>query len=684
MVVVQASANATTFLGLHESILGRSLSELGGDLHERVRPHLRDALESIPVAVRCRIGNPAMEVDALLHRPNGGGLLVELECAAPAVDFAAAIESALQAIMAASSLRALCDESARIFKEITGYDRVMVYRFDEDGHGEVFSERRQPELEPYLGNRYPASDIPQIARRLYERNRVRVIADVNYAPVPLSPRLSPISGQDLDMSLCVLRSMSPIHVQYLKNMGVVGTLVISLVVGGRLWGLISCHHYVSRLVHFEVRAACELLAEIVATRIAALESFAQGQAQLSVRRLEQRMVEAISRHGDWRSALFENPQTLLQPLEASGAALLFEDQVLTAGDVPGTQELRAIGKWLEGKSPESVFSTISLGLDEPDFAALKPVASGVLAAPVSDTPGEYLIWFRPERIRTVTWGGDPYKAVVVGNDPMDLSPRRSFAQWHQLVEGTSEKWSPADIASARLIGSSIADIVFQFRAMRMLIVEDQLGQISRQLRQSGQPVVVADPSGRILLTNDEFRRLLGAEPPQLMRVEDLTMFVAEPIEVQRRLRELLRGGRPWRGEVRLRLGSLGTRPLFVRADPVFASAERILGFVILLTDLTEQKAAETAREQFQNRIIERRRTKNARLDPKSDLIFQGLLSSVIENAQLAALEITEAMDNARTQEMLDSLRVSATRTAEVLERLIFHTGRARLTRNPED
>ncbi|MFL5282935.1 MAG: GAF domain-containing protein, partial [Rhodopila sp.] len=146
--------------------------------------------------------------------------------------------------MAAASLRTLCDETTRVVKALTGYDRVMVYRFDPEGHGEVLSEAKEPQLEAYLGNHYPASDIPQIARRLYERNRVRLLADVEFDPVPLKPQLSPVTGSQLDMSLCVLRSSSPIHVQYLKNMGVRATLVVSLLVGGRLWGLISCHHYV--------------------------------------------------------------------------------------------------------------------------------------------------------------------------------------------------------------------------------------------------------------------------------------------------------------------------------------------------------------------------------------------------------------------------------------------------------
>ncbi len=239
---------------------------------------------------------------------------------------------------------------------MAGYDRVMVYRFDADGHGEVFAETRKPELEAFLGNRYPASDIPQMARRLYERNRVRLLADVNYAPTPLEPRLSPISGQELDMSMCFLRSASPIYIQYLKNMGVGATLVVSLMVGDRLWGLISCHHYSPRYPHFEMRAICELLGEVIGTRISALESFVHGQGELAVRRLEQKMVESISRDGDWRSALFDNARSLLLPLGATGAALMFEDQIQTTGDVPGTADIRALGRWIYRNCRAAAFS----------------------------------------------------------------------------------------------------------------------------------------------------------------------------------------------------------------------------------------------------------------------------------------------------------------------------------------
>ena len=637
-----------------------------------MRPHLADALDDVPAAVRYRPARGRAAFDVLLHRPASGGLALELERAGPPVDLSRHLEQAFQSILISASHRALCDEAARLFRELTGYDRVMVYRFDDDGHGEVLSEHRRPELESFLGNRYPASDIPQIARQLYRRNRVRVLVDIEYQPVPVAAAAGPFARESLDMSLCFLRSVSPIHVQYLRNMGVRATLVVSLLVNGRLWGLVSCHHYEPRFVHFEVRAVCELLAEAVATRIAALDSFVEGQAEMAVRRLEQRMVEAISREGDWRNALFDTSQALLQPLAASGAALLYDGQVLTVGEVPGTPQIRALGDWLDRQPRDGVIATSSLEHDAPDFHPLTPVASGVAAAPVSRSPGEYLIWFRPERVRTVTWGGNPFKPVLTGDSPTDLSPRRSFAQWHQLVEGTSEPWSRADLTAARLIGETVTDVVLQFRAVRVLIAQDHLEQVSRQVRQSEQPVIVADAEGRILLTNDPVHRVLPGARGQMQHLDALLPFFADPVEVRRRLWDLVRHKRTWRGEVQLETESGVNRPMLVRADPVFSSPDRVLGFVLLFTDLTERKAADIARRQFQDSIIGGHRDIVGRLDSRADLMFQNLRASMVENAQLAGLEITDGADPARMPSMLAGVQASVNRATEVLARLIWH------------
>ncbi len=446
-MILQASANAAAFLGVASQLQGLGLHELGGDFSRCAR-EMPSHPDVIPYVTRCRLNNPERTVNALLHRAAGGELIMEFEAAEPNADLSGQIERALQTIVGAGSLASLCDAAAQIFEEIAGYDRVMIYRFDEDGHGEVFSETRKPEPEAFLGNRYPASDIPQIARRLYVKNRVRILADIQYAPAPVEPRISPLTGEELDMSLCFLRSASPIHIQYLKNMGVTATLVVSLMVGDKLWGLVSCHHYSPRILAFEMRSVCELIAEAVGTRIAALERFSRGRCELAARRLEQRMVESISCDGDWRGALFDGSRSLLLPLGASGAALVFEGEVQMIGETPGTEQIRALALWLESNFSDGFYATSSLAGAAPQFAGLTGVAAGVVAARVSGDGGELLIWLRHERVRTITWGGKPFKSPSDNDDLSELSPRRSFAQWHQVVEGASDPWTPTDIATA--------------------------------------------------------------------------------------------------------------------------------------------------------------------------------------------------------------------------------------------
>jgi PAS domain S-box-containing protein len=687
--IVLASENAAEFLGLApagepHTLIGMALDKLAGDLAGRVRPQLRAPLRTQPLRLRCTAGRPLRGIDAMIHRPAGGGVLIELEPAGPTIDVVGPIEAALQTILGSVSLASLCDETARIFKALTGYDRVMVYKFDDEGHGQVFAEQREPGLEPYLANRYPASDIPQIARRLYERHRVRMLVDVGFKPVRLHPALSPISGAPLDMSLCALRSSSPIHVQYLQNMGVRATLVVSIMVGGQLWGLIACHHYAPFFVASEIRAACEFLAEAVATRIAAFESFVLAQAELAARRLEQRMVEALSREGNWKSALFDNPQSLLHPVRATGAALLFDNEVTVTGDVPGTQDIRAIGTWLDSRAAESgtepakfdqakldqaMTITASLTGEAEHFEAIKAAASGVLAVSLSSEPGTYLIWVRPEQVRTVTWGGDPTKPVTIGDTPADLSPRRSFAQWHQVMRLQSEPWTEADIAAAKLIGAMVSDVVLQSRSVRMLIAQDQLERVRREVSVSTQPVIVADVNGDILLINRAFTAMVAGANHPLQSLTDLPGLFVDAQYVAERLQTLRTHRLSWRGEIAIRRDSGEALPLLIRADPILATADRVLGFVLIMTDMTEQKAASVARRRFQDGIIEQNRTVSGLIASKQDMTVQNLLKSVFENAQLAALEITDRVDPSRMPEMLESVRDSVRRTTVVLQNL---------------
>jgi PAS domain-containing protein len=279
----------------------------------------------------------------------------------------------------------------------------------------------------------------------------------------------------------------------------------------------------------------------------------------------------------------------------------------------------------------------------------------------------------------LTWGGDPSEPVIIGNHPSDLSPRRSFAKWHQLVEGKSEPWSPADLTVARLIAETVSDVVLQFRSVRMLIVQDQLEKVTQQVQTSDIPLVVADPRGRILLTNKQFENLLPKDSLHPERLENLAELFVEADEAKRRLRELVDFRRTWRGEVTLGGGS-DQVAMLVRGDPVFSSPDRVLGIILLFTDITDRKVVEAAGRKFQNSVIESHRVPGINLGTKSDLIYQSLYSSVVENAQLAALEITDGADKSNMARMLESVRASVDRTAEILDRLIRRTIRGKASK----
>lgn len=669
LVIRQASLNVTELLG-PQTPHGRPLADVLPALVGPIRTRMDQDLAERALAFRWTHGERGA-FDVFLHRPASGGLVVELERAGPALAAAELLKAALDRILPRPSLQQLFDEVALVLRGLAGYDRVMVYRFDEEGHGEVVAEERRADLEAFLGNRYPATDIPQIARGLYRRNRSRVLVDVAYEPCPVLPRVDPDTGRELDMSLCVLRSMSPIHIQYLKNMGVGATLVVSLVVGDRLWGLIACHHYAPRAISYELRSICELIGEAVSMRIAALESVMQARVELDVRRMEQRLAEAIAAHGDWRAVLVENPQTLLGAVDATGLALFEDGQVLTAGEVPGTPELRRVQEWVlaRGWPDDGVMATAALGSEAPGLRGVADVASGVLAVRLS-AAGEMLVWLRPEQVRVVTWGGDPNKAVVIGDDPSTLSPRRSFAQWHQLVEGTSARWTPADLATARLIGESIGNIMLQFRSVRMLIARDQVARVDRLMRDSDQALVITDPRGQVLLVNAPVVAALGEGAAALRYLDELPGLFGNDPALREGVSAALDTRRSWRGEV-VRAEEDRSRPFLVQIDCVMTAPERPLGYVVLLADLTLQKDADELRRRLQKRILEHPAPgRDGSWDAERGVPYRVLHSLLSGNARSAALEIADGVERLRIPGLLEGVRDSADRSLRLLEHLL--------------
>ena len=691
-LVVQASANCAVLLGLPaDRLLLRPLSVLGGDLEARVRllSAVPDLDDPRPLQAHTEVDGSAREWLLMLHRVPGQGVLA-LEFEAPGgggggdvlvseqPSLMERLSESVQRFSQAATINGLCDGISRCVRDLTGYDRVMVYKFDPDGHGKIIAEARHPRLDSLLGHQYPATDIPQRARALYLSNRVRVLVDVHYAPVPLVPVQLPADpeggrpqAEELDMSMCALRSMSPLHLQYLKNMGVTGTLVVSLVREGRLWGLIAAHHDSPRAISPVLRAACDLLAEVAATRIAAIENYAHAQVAILVRRLEQRLVEATSTEGDWRLALFRNPRTLLQPLEATSAALFHDGEWLTSGEVPSTPELRQLLQWVDGRYADAPFATASVGRDDPALESLTPMASGVLAVKLSSQRPDYLMWFRKEQLRTVTWAGDPAKPTV-NDDPLTLSPRRSFAAWSEIVRGTALPWSAAELALGRAIGTSLVDIIVQVNAVRLLVAEHQLAGVRATVRNSREPVAIADGSGHLLFANPAFTALTGRAPDSLSTLDALAAVFSEPAQLRAGLESVRNLHQAWRGELGLLRSGGGGDPLPVglRIELVPGREGQVLGYILVLSDLSDSHRADAARRHLEDALHQASRGGRREGGPDgpgspADQVFRAILT----NASLAAMDIADSSGGPGVAPLLEEVEASTRRAAVLYARV---------------
>ncbi len=341
-----------------------------------------------------------------------------------------------------NTLKELCTLVAKGTREMTGYDRVMVYRFDKEYNGEVFAEDCREDLEPFLGLHYPHTDIPVQARELYMRNLLRIIVDINYKPVPIYTIDE--TGTHLDLSISVLRSTSPIHVEYLQNMGVGATLTISLVHRGRLWGLIACHHYSPKNITPEIRLAAQLQGQFITSQIDVRQSNEEydisRKTNIALEKMNGLNLPPID---ESFKIISVNPE-LLKLCNAAGVSMLIGGHIYSSGLVPGAQDIRMLAAWLANHSNQTNFFSDKIAHYLPELAALSTTVSGVIYHSLDN--GNCIIWYRPETQTEVHWGGDPNKAIV--KDQNGLHPRNSFNLWKQIVKNRSKDWLQPELNAA--------------------------------------------------------------------------------------------------------------------------------------------------------------------------------------------------------------------------------------------
>jgi light-regulated signal transduction histidine kinase (bacteriophytochrome) len=481
--ILQVSNNTQNYLGKEpEELLGQPLSILLGakqvEAIAQILAQGEGSINALKLVIAIEEGNRYF--DGIVHRTEEA-IILELEptdtlSESSVLSFYTLARSAIAKMRDCSSLAEFLDLAVQETQSLTGFDRVMVYQFAPDGSGCVVAEAKREDLSPYLGLHYPASDVPQEAKELYSRCLLRIIPDVSAPPVELI-RVE----QPLDLSFSALRSVDPCFVEYLQNMGVAATLVISLVRDRQLWGLISCHHQTPKRIAWEMRTACEFLGQFIALELSHFVDREESDYIVKLQTLRSQVVESISRTDNLRDALIQPQPCLLGLVGASGAAICLDSDITLVGNTPAIEEIRSIIEWADPQIDDFLFCTSELPRLYREAIAFKEVASGLLLLRISQLRRYYILWFRPEVIQTVNWAGNPNESIKVEADgSMTLCPRNSFELWQETVRLTSLPWKKCELDSALNLRNAIIGIVLS-KAEELAKLNQELERSNREL-----------------------------------------------------------------------------------------------------------------------------------------------------------------------------------------------------------
>lgn len=481
-VVRRHSANAAALLKTPtSSLLNRPLAEVIGT--EAAHAALNALAKSVTPArpgvsfgLVCDNGSGTFDIAAHTHAGHAVFEFMPSPDAGERGDMELA-RAVLHRLSAAADIEALLRVTPRLLQEALGYDRVMIYQFSEDGAGKVIAESRRPDLESFLGQWFPASDIPQQARALYVRNIIRVIGDAHDSAAAIEPRLD-ASGQPLDLSFAQLRSVSPVHLEYLRNMGVCASMSVSIIVDGALWGLIACHHYSRRPLSLTTRLNAELFGQFFSMQVQTLHQRRALDAAVRARRKLDTLFQDLAQEKSPTRLFGQNIGELAAIIRCDGLAIDFEDEVMVSGRAPSVRIVHAIARLAHEQAPGQIWATHSL----PSYLALPEEVlesiAGVLAVPLSQLSQDYVLFFRQEVVRTIDWAGDPNKQYETGPLGDRLTPRKSFAIWQETVRGQSVPWEPFAREAAETLRVGMMEVIV--RQGEMLAEERRKAEIRQK------------------------------------------------------------------------------------------------------------------------------------------------------------------------------------------------------------
>ena len=514
LLVTHASANMAAILGRPvEAVLGRSLENAIGEVACRVLLDTGMSGAITPEQVHSLSVPDGGVLNLRAHR-TGRHVCVDIE--PQILEPTRPLFMARQVMVAfkhAASAIELCELAVDGLKALSGYDRVMAYRFLEDGHGEVIAEARDASLKAYLGQHYPASDIPPQARRLYMRQRVGAIVNSSYVPVPLFAEPSLDDGTPLDLTHSALRSPSPVHCEYMRNMNTAASLTIGLAYGSELWGMLVCHHATPRRPGFEMRAAADLIGLVVSLLLVST-----GEAEVLAQRLQGRatlraLTDRLAAPVPLPDALTAAKTEVLHVVGATGAVVRLSGALIRLGTTPSLPAIDFALAALHPLTGDDRVAVDDLSLRYPELSDSIGEASGALLLPLASGEDDLILWFRPELTRTIVWGGNPTEHTTTNPTTARISPRTSFAVWKETVKGHSAPWTAADIAQAREVRGAVEAEVAKRTQAALRESQAQLGLI---VQHSSDVIILIGLEGIRQYVSPAVERMLGWRPEDMV------------------------------------------------------------------------------------------------------------------------------------------------------------------------
>jgi len=531
-IVNHVSANCGEIFAMPApDMIGRAASEiLTGDVIHDIRSHVQilSMADTVERMFEVELFQDGRMFDLALHA-SGHSYVVEIETSGGARnrDYVGYVRPMIDRMRKAGTTEQLCASAARHLRALTGFDRVMVYRFEASGAGEVVAESLAGGTDSFLGLHFPASDIPAQARRLYARNILRIITDVDDVTVPVIPTTNP-NGEPLDLSMSGLRAVSPIHIEYLRNMGVKASMSVSIMRRGKLWGLIACHNYTPLRLSYSVRTASELFGEFFAFLLDQKESDYAFEKRGDSMRLHDEIMARVA-GGDSLLLAFEDfADSIDKVIGFDGIVGWVDGRFMSRGSTPTQAEFEGLARFLNTAGASTIWSSENVGLVYEPARAFADRASGLLALPVSRVPRDYIVLFRKEQLREVFWAGNPEKAIELGPLGARLTPRKSFELWREERRGYSRPWTHDETAAAEALRITLLEVVLRLA---------DAANIEREQAHKQQDMLIAELNHRVrnilnLIrglvsqskegadTIDQFAEIIGSRIHALARAHD--------------------------------------------------------------------------------------------------------------------------------------------------------------------